>query len=207
MPEVVRLHGIPQSIVSDRDPVFVSNFWKEIFRLAGTSLCMSSAYHPQSDGQTEVVNRCLEDYLRCFSFLKPKTWLKALPWAEYWYNTSFHSSTGTTPFQALYGREPPALVRYSPLGSLIQEVDCQLAERDQLLDELKAQLVKAQQRMKQTADKRRRDVQFAVGDMVFLRIHPYRFRSLALKRNAKLSPRYFGPFAVEERIELSMCRF
>jgi hypothetical protein len=85
--EIVRLHGLPMTIVSDRDPVFMSNFWREMFRMQGTQLKMSSAYHPESDGQTEVVNRCLETYLRCFIVDQPKNWVL---WV-------FGRSTGLTP--------------------------------------------------------------------------------------------------------------
>lgn len=101
-----KLHGLSQSLISDRDRIFTSTLWTTLFRLAGTQLCMSSSYHPQTDGQTERVNQCLETFLRCFVHTCPSQWSKWLALAEYWYNTSFHSALGTTPFEVLYGHKP-----------------------------------------------------------------------------------------------------
>lgn len=111
--EVVKLHGIPLSKVSDRDPIFMSSFWKELFKLQGTKLKMSTAYHPESDGQIEVVNRCLETYLRCFIADQPRTWVTWIHWAEYWFNTMFHVATERTPFEVVYGRPPPKLIQWT----------------------------------------------------------------------------------------------
>lgn len=107
---VVKLHGLPSTIISDRDRVFRSSFWRHICRLQGTTLHMSSAYHPQTDGQTEAVNKCLEMYLRCFVYDNPKRWGQYLGWAEFWYNSAMHTSTGMTPFRAVYGRGPPTIL-------------------------------------------------------------------------------------------------
>lgn len=102
---VVKLYGMPRSIISDRDKVFTSTFWKTLFSLVDTKLLMSSAYHPQTDGQLERVNQCLEMYLRCAVHDSPLKWKSWLPLAELWYSSAFHTSLGCSPFKALYGYE------------------------------------------------------------------------------------------------------
>jgi len=99
---VWKLHGTPKSIISDRDPVFMSNFWRELFWISGTKLRLSSAYHLQSDGQTEAVNKMLEQLLRAFIHVETKLWGKYLHWAEWHYNSTKHSSTGITPYEIVY---------------------------------------------------------------------------------------------------------
>lgn len=137
---IVRLHDIPKSIVSDRDKVFTGTFWNHLFKLQGTTLAMSLAYHPQTDGQSEVLNRCLEMYLRCFVFDCPSTWVSFLPWAEYWYNTSYQESIGMTPFNTVYGREPPVLVTDFTIQDTPPDVHSLLQERDTVLLKLKNNL-------------------------------------------------------------------
>ena len=113
--------------------MFLSIFWRELFRLQGTGLKRSTSYHPQTDGQTEVVNKCLETYLRCFVGDQPRDWARWLSWAEYSYNTVIHSSTKMSPFRIMYGREPPPLIRVgrgqTPVNSL-EEILERDVERD-----------------------------------------------------------------------------
>ena len=100
----------------------------------------SIAFHPQSDGQTVVLNRCLETYLRCFANQKPKKWGHYLSWAEYSYNTSFHTATQTISFRIVYGRDPPSLLTYEVGSFFFMEVDHQLVKRDAMLFELRQHL-------------------------------------------------------------------
>lgn len=117
--QIVHLHGVPISIISDWDSVFLSKFWRNLFQLQGTKLCMSSSYHPQ----TEVLNWTLEQYLCCFAHEQPKKWLEWIPWAEDSYNTAVHSSNKISPFEAVYGVAPPTLFSYIPSTLNAQVVD------------------------------------------------------------------------------------
>ena len=105
---VYKFHGLPATILTDMDKVFTSLFWKELFKHLGVKLLLSTTYHPQMDGQTERVNQCLETYLRCITMHCPKKWHQWISTAQWWYNSSFHSTIGMSPFQALYCYEPPA---------------------------------------------------------------------------------------------------
>ena len=149
---IVKLHGLPKSIISDRDPIVISHFWREFFKMSGAKLHMSSAYHPQTDGQSEVVNRCIEQYLRCFVSQQPRKWSSFLPWAEFWYNTTYHSSIGMTTFQALYGRPPPSIPNYQVGASSVNEVDQTLVSQNAILQQLKINLHATINRMKQVAN-------------------------------------------------------
>jgi hypothetical protein len=91
--EIVRFHGFPKFIVCDRDPVFTGNIWRDLFKLAGViKLRMSTAFHPQTDGQSEVLNKTIAMYLRCITGDRPREWVQWLPWAEYCYNTAYRSA-------------------------------------------------------------------------------------------------------------------
>jgi hypothetical protein len=166
--EVVRLHGVPSMVVSDRDPIFMSMFWREFFKFQGSTLKMSTSYHPRTDGQTEVIIRCLETYLRCFIADQPKGWSQWLALAEYWYNTTFHESIRTTPFEAFYGRKPPVVIKCVPGEVKMGAVQRELLDRDEALRQLKSHLIRAQARMKSQADKNRQECSFHVGEKGFL---------------------------------------
>ena len=194
--EVVRLHGTLAFIVSDRDPLFMSLFWKKLFRLQGTKLNMSTTYHPESDGHTEVLNRILKTYLRCFCSEQPKTWIHFIPWAKYWYNTSYQEAAKCTPFEVVYGRTLPSLARYIPRETAVEAVAQDLITRDEALKQLKFHLQRAQDRMLKFANHYRKPTEIKVGDEVYLKIRPHKQQSMPTRINPKLAARYYGLFKV-----------
>ncbi|XP_071939847.1 uncharacterized protein [Coffea arabica] len=115
---IYKLHGLLESIITDRDKVFTSGFWKELFKIVEIELYYSSSYHPQTDGQSKRLNQCVENYLRCMTGELLSQWRKWLSLAEWWYNSTYHSSLDMTPFEALFGYKPTPL----PLGPYLDSV-------------------------------------------------------------------------------------
>jgi hypothetical protein len=194
--EVVRLHGYPLEIISDRDPKFASKFWQRLFELLGVQRRMSTAFHPQTDGGTERLNRILEEYLRAYIGPEQNDWDQWLPLAEFAYNNSCQESIQHTPFYMNYGRHPrlPDAPVVTGVGNKsAADLAVQLGE---LVKQAKSLLYAAQQRQKRFADKRRRDVAFAVGDMVMLDTKHIKLKTPGAH---KLMPKYIGPFKVLER--------
>jgi len=200
MDHVFKLHGPPEQIISDRDRIFNSQFWQQLFALSGTSLHMSSSYHPESDGQTERVNQCLEGYLHCFAHACPTKWIQWLTLAEYWYNTSLHSALGKSPFEVLYGRSPRILGLTTDSTCSVPDLQAWLDERQLMQELLRQQLERVRQRMKHQADKKRTERSFNVGDFVYLKLQPYVQSSVAPRAHHKLLFKYYGPYAVLERV-------
>ncbi len=200
MDTIYKLHGCPKSIVIDRDKIFTSQFWTELFKLLGAQLNMSTSYHPETDGQTDHVNRCLKTYLRCMCFQHPHKWSKYFSLAEWWYNTNYHTSLGTTSYVVLYGVASPDTLVAAAGAATSQEVREWVEEREKLTRELRDRLQVAQNRIKQQADKHRRDREYCVGDKVYLKLQPYRQVSVAARKNPKLTARHYGPYEIIGRV-------
>jgi hypothetical protein len=113
MKEIFRLHSMPKDIISNRDTKFTSNLWKYLFAGFETKLLFSTAYHPQTDGQTERVNQVLEDMMRMHVMHQPKKWEDYLPLVEFAYNNGYQDSLKMSPFEALYGRQCNIPIRWN----------------------------------------------------------------------------------------------
>jgi hypothetical protein len=184
--------------VSDRGPQFVSKFREELHKSLGTKLLHSSAYHPQTSGQTERVNQILEDMMRTCVLEFPQKWDECLPLAEFSYNNSYQESINMAPFKALYGRRCRTPLNWSEPGERYFFRPDMVKETEEKVQQIIHNLKKAQARQKSYADKRRMPLYFLVGDYVCLKVSPMkgvtRFRV-----KGKLAPRYIGPFLILER--------
>ncbi|KAL0543870.1 hypothetical protein IC582_018975 [Cucumis melo] len=199
MSEIVRLHGVPVSIVSDRDARFTSKFWKGLQTAMGTRLDFSTAFHPQTDGQTERLNQVLEDMLRACALEFPGSWDSHLHLMEFAYNNSYQATIGMAPFEALYGRCCRSPVCWGEVGEQRLMGPELVQSTNEAIQKIRSRMHTAQNRQKSYSDVRRKDLEFEIGDKVFLKVAPMK-GVLRFERRGKLSPRFVGPFEILERI-------
>uniref|UniRef100_A0A2N9I8I3 Integrase catalytic domain-containing protein n=1 Tax=Fagus sylvatica TaxID=28930 RepID=A0A2N9I8I3_FAGSY len=198
--EIVRLHGVPRSIVSDRDVKFLSYFWKVLWGKLGTKLLFFTTCHPQTDGQTEVVNRTLTELLRTVVHKNLKTWENCLPFIEFAYNRAMHTTTSYSPFEIVYGFNPLTPLDLMPLpvdgrSSLDGQKKAELVKS--LHERVRLQIAQKNERVASQANKGRKRVIFEPGDWVWVHMRKERFLA---HRRTKLHPRGDGPFQILEKI-------
>ncbi|GJR68749.1 putative reverse transcriptase domain-containing protein [Tanacetum coccineum] len=197
--EVVTRHGIPVSIICDRDPRFSSNFWKSLQRALGTSLDMSTAYHPETDRQSERTIQTLEDMLRACVIDFGNGWVKHLPLVEFSYNNSYHASIKAAPFEALYGQKCRSPVCWAEVGEVQLTGPDLVQETTEKVIQIKQRIQAARDRQKSYADLKRKPMEFQVGDIVMLKVSPWK-GVVRFGKRGKLNPRYVGPFKVLEKV-------
>ncbi|CAL2229315.1 unnamed protein product [Prunus armeniaca] len=197
--EIVRLHGVPVSIISDRDPRFTSRFWARLNEAFGTQLRFSTAFHPQTDGQSERIIQTLEDMLRACALQFRGDWDEKLPLMEFAYNNSYQASIKMSPYDALYGKQCRTPFYWDEVGENRLEVSDDVERTKEQVKIIRERLKAAQDRQKSYADNRRKDLQFEVGDWVFLKLSPWK-GIMRFGRRGKLSPRYIGPYKIVERV-------
>ncbi|GJX32884.1 putative reverse transcriptase domain-containing protein [Tanacetum coccineum] len=196
--EVVARHGIPVSIICDRGPRFASHFWRSLQKALGTSLDMSTAYYPETNGQSERTIQTLEDMLRACLIDFGNGWIKHLPLVEFSYNNSYHASIKATPFEALYGRKCHSLVCWAEVREAqLTGLDL-IQETTEKIIQIKQRIQATRDRQKSYADLKRKPMEYQVGDKVMLKVSPWKGVILFSKRG-KLNPRYVGPFKVLEK--------
>ncbi|GJZ75834.1 putative reverse transcriptase domain-containing protein [Tanacetum coccineum] len=176
--EIILWYRVPISIISDRDSHFTSIFWQSMQSALGTQLDMSTAYHPQTDGQSERTIQTLEDMLRACVIDFGKGWERHLPLVEFSYNNSYHASIKAAPFEALY--------------EIIHETTKKIVQ-------IRQRLQAARDRQRSYANVRQKPLEFQVGDRVMLKVSP-RKGDIRFKKQGKLNPRYIGPFKILKRV-------
>ena len=197
--EIVRLHGVPISIVSDRDRRFTTHFWKSFQKAVGTRLTMSTTFHPQTDGQSERTIQVLEDMLRAFVLDHKGSWEEHLPLVEFAYNKSYQASIQMAPYEALYGRPCRSPICWTEVGeSSITGPDL-IRDTSEKVSLIRQRLLTTQSRQKSYANVRRQPLDFEVGDQVFLKVMPKK-GVVRFDKRGKLSPRFIGPFEILERV-------
>jgi transposase InsO family protein len=218
--KVWQYHGLPDDFVTDRDGRFISKFWKEVMSRLGTKLSFSTAFHPQSDGQTERMNRIVEDYLRHYVEASPDSWDQLLPMAEYSINNTVQASTKYTPFFLNYGQHPrnpfhsklkkhaatdPGIPyaagdwvneRREPSSS-IPAVKAFMQTMADSIKRARANILAAQDRQKAFVDAHRSEPSYEVGDRVLLSTKNLKLAALGIR---KLWPKFIGPYTIVRRV-------
>ncbi|KAJ9561520.1 hypothetical protein OSB04_006680 [Centaurea solstitialis] len=197
--EIVMRHGVPISIISDRDSRFTSRFWQSLQAALGTSVDLSTAYHPQTDGQTERTIQTLEDMLRACVLEFGGRWDDPLPLVEFSYNNSYHASIQCAPYEALYGRKCRSPLNWLEVGeSRLIRPDI-VQETTDKIKMVQEKLKAARDRQESYADNRRKPLEFQIGDRVLLKVSPWK-GLIRFGKKGKLSPRFVGPFEILDRI-------
>ncbi|GJY69196.1 putative reverse transcriptase domain-containing protein [Tanacetum coccineum] len=202
--EVVSRHGVPVSIISfsiisDRDSKFTSYFWKSLNEALGTQLDMSTAYHPQTDGQSERTIQTLEDMLRACVMDFGKGWDRHLPLVEFSYNNSYHTSIKAAPFEALYDRKCRSSICWAEVGDAQLTGPKIVHETTEKIIQIKRRIQAVRDRQKSYADRRRKPLEFEVGDKVMLKVSPWK-GVIRFGKRGKLNPRYIGPFRIISKV-------
>ena len=197
--EIVRLHGVLVSIVSDRDPRFTTHCWKSFQKVMGTRLTMSIAFHPQTDGQSERTIQVLEDMLRACFLDHKGSWEEHLSLVKFAYNNNYQVSIQMEPYEALYGRPCRSPICWTKVGeSSITGPDL-IRDTSKKVSLIRQRLLTAKSRKKSYANVRRRPLEFEVGDHVFLKVRLKR-GVVRFGKRGKLSPRFIRPFKILERV-------
>ena len=197
--EIVRLHAVPISIVSDRDPRFTAHVWKGFQKAMGTRLTMSTGFHPQTDGQSESTIEVLEDMLRACVLDHKGSWEGQFPLVDFTYNNSYQASIQMAPYEALYGRPCRSPICWTEVGeSSITGLDL-IRDTSEKVSLIRQRLLTARSRKKSYVDVRRRPLEFEVGDHIFLKMMPKR-GMVRFSKQGKLSLRFFGSFEILERV-------
>nr|GEW28491.1 putative reverse transcriptase domain-containing protein [Tanacetum cinerariifolium] len=193
MKEVVTRHSVPVSIISDRDGRFTSLFWQALHKALGTRLDMSTAYHPETDSQSERTIQTLEDMLRACVIDFRKGWDRHPPLVEFFYNNSYHTSIKAAPFEALYGRKCCSPICWAEVGDAQLTGPEIIHETTEKIIQIKSRIQAAHDRQKSYADLKRKPMDFQVGDMVMIKVSPWKW-VIHFGKWGKLNPRYIGPF-------------
>ncbi|GKB51599.1 RNA-directed DNA polymerase [Tanacetum coccineum] len=198
--KIVKLHGVPKTLTFDRDVKFISHFWRTLWTRLWSKLQFSNSHHPQTDGQTEVVNRSLENLLRSLIGDNTKQWDLILSQAEFAYNRSVNRTTGKSPFEVVYRQNPVTLLDLVPVpeaGQFSEEGADQYEQIKELRRSVQEQIIRHNKQYKEHADKCHKQVLYREGDLVWIHLRKEHFPT---GRFGKLKPRGDGPFRVLKKI-------